>query len=84
MTPAYLSQISSRDGVTQQILRSTELVVRGSTHCQLDLVAVGRERRQDSLSWRRGRRRCNGSRGPLHLRGRVGQPIHPSRSRRRC
>ena len=50
----YLSEISRRNGVTQQILRSTELVVRGASHCQLDLVMVGRERRQNSLSWRRG------------------------------
>lgn len=45
-----LSQISSRNGVTQQILRSTELVVRGASHGQLDLVAVGRERRQRNMS----------------------------------
>ena len=75
-----LSQISSRNGVTQQILRSTELVVRGAGHGQLDLVAVGRERRQRNMSWPRGWRRSNWSRSTLDLRGRVGQQIYPARS----
>ena len=40
---------------------------RGTSHRQLDLAAVGRERRQDDRSWRSGRRRCNGRCGKPHL-----------------
>ncbi len=50
----YLGQISGRNGVTQQILCSSKLVVRCASNCQLDLVAVGRDGRQYHTSGRRG------------------------------
>ena len=51
-----LGEITVGDGVTQQILRSPELVVCGAGGSQLDPVAVGRERFQNDISqWRRWR-----------------------------
>ena len=52
-----LGEMATWDGVTQQVLRSAELVVRGAGNGELDPVAVRRERFHDGdlSQWHRRR-----------------------------